>query len=49
MFRDGDGTAKAAPLVNFLEKHHLENLHPPTPLDCLALKERLGIANDRWK
>lgn len=49
VFRDHDDTAKAVPLSEFLTQHQLNDLHEPTPLDCLALKERLAIADDHWK
>ena len=39
---------KAIPLSEFLGQQRIEDLDGPTPLKCLVLKERLGIADDRW-
>ena len=49
VFRDHDGIAKAIPFSTFLDYYQLEDFHGPTPLECLALKERLMIADDHWK
>ena len=48
MFRDCDDMAKAVPLNDFLKQHHLDDLREPTPLACLALKERLAIPDHQW-